>query len=442
MKMNPENERKLWRNWMFLKQELPVLEITDKMIEAGIYTEENKKDINNVKPNTKLMRAERFLNILLETGDKGYETFCHFLRQESSGRFEEINEKMEIAVHKEPVTEDPAAAGGSCDQNHTEISANLLADRQNTMNSRQSSSISRASTNVSFAADPVQAAASVQAAAAVMANVGVNESGVDLKLLETELVRIAPTIAELFQKIVQTTKQTNPSWDELQRVKADNERLRKSNRALIEKLNTFQKQIIQLQLENKKLRDKGVCETETKGELDRKAEELEKLKQKLEQQKQELEEKDQELNEQLQKIKDIEDENERQKVQILNLQVLHDEGVSERSRQQIQITELREEKEKQNNKIAHLEEMQKKDEDRLERLEARLRLLEQLAPASTRGTSYGAPRRRNARVVSPPRAMPWMSGVVNRSHHANVKFTPPPPRGGVGGKTQEKGWSF
>lgn len=294
---------------------------------------------------------------------------------------------------------------------------------------------------MSSAPGPVVAAESVHAAAAAMANVAAENASVDMKTLETELVRIAPTIAELFQKIVQTTQHSNPSWDELQRVKADNERLRKMNRALIEKLNTFQKQIIQLQLENKKLRDSGVCVTESKADLDKKAEELDELKQKLEQQKQQLIEKDEELNEQLQKIRDIEDENERQKVQILKLEVLHDEGVSERTRQQIQIIELRDEKEKQRQKIDHLEDMQRKDEERLERLEARLRLLEQLSPVSNhRNSVYGGnARRRSTRVVSPPRSMPWMSGVVNRSHHANVKFTPPPPRGG---KAQEKGWSF
>lgn len=293
---------------------------------------------------------------------------------------------------------------------------------------------------MSSAPDPVQAAESVQAAAAAMANVAVENAGVNMRALETELVRIAPTIAELFQKIVQTTQHSNPSWDELQRVKADNERLRRLNRALIEKLNTFQKQIIQLQLENKKLRDSGVCVTESKADLDKKARELEELKQKLEQQKEELIAKDEELNEQLRKIRDIEDENERQKVQILKLEVLHDEGVSERNRQQIQIIELREEKEKQRQKIDLLEDVQRKDEERLERLEARLRLLEQIAPVSNRNSVYGGnSRRRNTRVVSPPRSMPWMSGVVNRSHHANVKFTPPPPRGG---KAQEKGWSF
>jgi hypothetical protein len=30
------------------------------------------------------------------------------------------------------------------------------------------------------------------------------------------------------------------------------------------------------------------------------------------------------------------------------------------------------------------------------------------------------------------------NGILNRSHNANVKFNPPPPRE----KPQEKGWSF
>ena len=90
---------------MFLKQELPVPEMTEKMIAAGFFTEENKNEINNVKPNTRLTRAEKFLNILLETGDEGYETFCQILGKDSSGKFEEINDKMEIAVNPKEASE-------------------------------------------------------------------------------------------------------------------------------------------------------------------------------------------------------------------------------------------------------------------------------------------------------------------------------------------------
>lgn len=81
---------------MFLKQEFLVLEIMDKMIVVGVFIEENKNDINNVKFNIKLMRVEKFLNIFLEIGDEGYEIFCKIFSNDFLGKFEEINEKMDI----------------------------------------------------------------------------------------------------------------------------------------------------------------------------------------------------------------------------------------------------------------------------------------------------------------------------------------------------------
>ena len=71
-----------------------------------------------------------------------------------------------------------------------------------------------------------------------------------------------------------------------------------------------------------------------------------------------------------------------------------------------------EEKVRQKDQIDSLEEQQKVGEHRLFSLEERLKLLEQ------------TPRRpgRNRRVMSPPRSNYWMNGVVDRSHHANVKF--------------------
>jgi predicted nucleic acid-binding Zn-ribbon protein len=78
-----------------------------------------------------------------------------------------------------------------------------------------------------------------------------------MQVLEQELLRLAPTIADVFQRISQSTSQVPVSQEDIKKVKEDNERLRKTNRTLIEKLNTFQQRIIRLQLENKNLREAG-----------------------------------------------------------------------------------------------------------------------------------------------------------------------------------------
>lgn len=226
-------------------------------------------------------------------------------------------------------------------------------------------------------AQPNMASASGGHAAAASGADNSNNPGVDMKALEQELVRIAPTIAELFQKFAKTTCKEPVSEEEIQNVKAENERLRKTNRALIEKLNSFQHKIIQLQLENKKLREEGEGVMIAKDDLDRKEFELKDLEKRLEEQKQALEEKEMELNNQLMKIKDIEDDIARQKDQIQKLETLHEEGQLDNERQQEEILTLREDKKKQQQQILKLEFKQRVGEERLQSLDSRMRQLEQ-----------------------------------------------------------------
>lgn len=269
-----------------------------------------------------------------------------------------------------------------------------------------------------------------------------DRTNVDLTALEQELVKIAPTIADLFQRISKTNDErpSTTSAEDLNKVKEENERLRKTNRNLIEKLNMFQQQIINLQLENKKLRANDKCDQKSKEELNKKSQELENLRKKFENQKHDLEQKEQELNLQLEKIHGIEEENERQKIQIMKLEVLHDESVDDRKEQQDQIEQLMQEKSNQQDQINALKDKQVMDEERLQKMEQRLILLENTGGGS-RASYFNRNRdknRRSTRIMSPPRTMPWMSGILNRSHNANVKFNPPPPKE----KPQEKGWSF
>ena len=257
---------------------------------------------------------------------------------------------------------------------------------------------------------------------------------VNMETLEQELVRIAPTIADLFNKISSQKKTVVAATEEeLKHIKDDNERLRKTNRSLVEKLNSFQQKIIQLQLENKKLKDVSDQEKSKKEELQQRASELEGLKERLEEQKKALEEKEHELDLQMQKIAQVIADNDQQKEQLGHLEKLHEEGLRDFDMQQEQITSLMEDKEKQKEQIEDLEAKQRFGEQLLYRLEERLLQLERGGGAARRN------RQRSQFGLS--MSKPWMNGMVERSHHANVKFTPSFPsdlsqyKGG-------KGWNF
>lgn len=236
----------------------------------------------------------------------------------------------------------------------------------------------------------------------------------DMQTLEKELLKIAPTIADLFNKIHnQTSTVIATSEEELKKIKDDNDRLRKTNRSLVEKLNSFQQKIIQLQLENKKLREIKDNEKVKQTQLEEKSSELEKLKDKLLQQKHELEEKEKELDLQMSKLQAVITDNEEQKLKMANLEQLHEEGLREYEDQQLQIEELQKEKDQQREQIEALEEKQKMSEQLLYRLEERLIMLEQRGQNRNRGPNRSYMRRG-----------PWMNGMMEKSHHVNVKLQP------------------
>ena len=94
--MNDEDERKLWRNWTFLKHELHVQELSEGMVKAGRFNAETKETILTVQPNTKFMKAEKFLSALIRSGKKGYQTFCILLKTDPKNRYVEVMEKLGI----------------------------------------------------------------------------------------------------------------------------------------------------------------------------------------------------------------------------------------------------------------------------------------------------------------------------------------------------------
>ena len=60
MSLNPENERRLRRNWSLLKQELDVEQCIQRFVERGVFPPQYRNDILNVIPNTQSMKGNYF----------------------------------------------------------------------------------------------------------------------------------------------------------------------------------------------------------------------------------------------------------------------------------------------------------------------------------------------------------------------------------------------
>lgn len=108
------DERMLWKNWQYLKNEIYVEDFIDAMMEAGIFTAQNKRDIMMVQPSTRQMKAEKFLNVLIQAGEKGYEMFTTVLHaMRTDNRYTSLMEKLNLpsgnvmVVH--PLVEDGKA---------------------------------------------------------------------------------------------------------------------------------------------------------------------------------------------------------------------------------------------------------------------------------------------------------------------------------------------
>lgn len=459
--MSSENENRLRSHLELLKQELRLEDFIHRFVEIGIITGVERDDILNCLPKA---RVEKFLQILLQGGDRVYHDFCNILTDKNNAqKYQMVIKALELPTGRKSST---GAAISDAGRSVTGLSA-LSLESGNSSNDngengqpfcgsarsvwrtgplpREDSGSANNDNDKSIAecrpTTPAEAVHMAVAKATLASHLENGDDpkagGLNMETLEQELVRIAPTIADLFNKISsQNSTVVAATEEELKQIKDDNERLRKTNRSLVEKLNSFQQKIIQLQLENKKLKDESVSEKKKQDELKQRADELEGLKDRLEEQKRALEEKEHELDIQMQKIADVISDNEKQKEQLDHLEQLQEEGLREFDLQQEQITTLMEEKEKQKEQIEDLEAKQRYGEQLLYRLEERLLLLERGGGAAHRN------RQRSQFGLSMSR--PWMNGMVERSHHAKVKFQVQPqfPSDNFGPNKGGKGWNF
>lgn len=440
--MGSVDEETLWKHWMYLKNELHVEDLLEKLVTSGVFTEAQQNEILHVTPNTRQMKAEKFLKVLVQSGEKGFDVFCEILRQNSDNRYQAIITKLNIASTREEPAANSTVAVTSAEtnkepgQHRPESSASAASStsfcslpshdgetgeknlkhgksrrawrsdaslagsemgRQNTPASSLTNNDLVSSIPIENIVVPVSQATHDLNQGAVCAER--QNSNIDMQVLEQELLRLAPTIADVFQRISQSTSQVPVSQEDIKKVKEDNERLRKTNRTLIEKLNTFQQRIIRLQLENKNLREAGEGAKEAKQDLDKKAHELEAIEKRIEDQKSALEEKEKELKVQLLKIEEIENNMVKQRNKIKELHNLYDDGVEESCRQQDEIQKLQDEKEIQNHQIDHLEFKQRQSHERMKDLEERLEQLEKAGSRRGIGMRRANPRAMSKRIL-------------------------------------------
>lgn len=93
--LDPEVERRLIKNWTFLKNELMVDTFLDEFIDARIFSESTQREIRHVQPNTRRMRADKFLHSMIRTGYYAYELFCDIIRRDSN-RYKEVMDVLGI----------------------------------------------------------------------------------------------------------------------------------------------------------------------------------------------------------------------------------------------------------------------------------------------------------------------------------------------------------
>lgn len=93
--LEEDDERKLYRNWSLLKNELDVDKIVDQLVERQVFSDDLRKDIRNVQPNTKVMRAEKLLRTIMRVGQFAYEDFCELIRNDSN-RYQEIIQALKL----------------------------------------------------------------------------------------------------------------------------------------------------------------------------------------------------------------------------------------------------------------------------------------------------------------------------------------------------------
>lgn len=94
--MGSIDEETLWKHWMYLKNELHVEDLLDDLVSSGVFTEAQQNEILHSSPNSRQMKAEKFLKVLIQSGEKGFDLFCEILRKNRDNRYQGVIDKLNL----------------------------------------------------------------------------------------------------------------------------------------------------------------------------------------------------------------------------------------------------------------------------------------------------------------------------------------------------------
>ena len=94
--MDSSEERKIWKNWNFLKNEVNVDDFLDKMVEYRAFSSEQREEVMNVQPPSRPMKTETFLHAVIKSGSKAWDIFCSLLVQSDDNKYSHVVDKLDI----------------------------------------------------------------------------------------------------------------------------------------------------------------------------------------------------------------------------------------------------------------------------------------------------------------------------------------------------------
>lgn len=95
--MNPSDENRIRRNWELLKRELDVDYLVNRLSNSGQLSPTMRNIVMNTGPQSKDMKAERFLETIIQSGGKCYQTMCNILMENRSiPKYEAVVKVLEI----------------------------------------------------------------------------------------------------------------------------------------------------------------------------------------------------------------------------------------------------------------------------------------------------------------------------------------------------------
>ena len=101
--MNPTEENRIRGNWEFLKRELDVDYFVQRLSNSGQLSPTMRNIILNTGPQSKDMKAERFLETVIQCGGKCYRTMCNILLENrSNAKYDAVLRVLEIHPSSTP----------------------------------------------------------------------------------------------------------------------------------------------------------------------------------------------------------------------------------------------------------------------------------------------------------------------------------------------------